>query len=479
MFQSRIVAEGSAPAAWAGPAFGLRPPPRPGWRDRSLVVDLAEDLFSPRWWRGLMTLIALTTGVALLAPGLDPLAGGRAAPDLEEAAAEQWEAVGVAPLARGSDTGLPMMETAAVEPLAEAPVRSSVTLFATLNPGDSLGQTLMRLGASAADAVRSEALVRSAGRTLAPGTAVTIRLGASGGGARPVEEVGLRPALDLQLSVRRVAGDLVLHRSPIPLDTRPLRLRGRVGTGLYWSLRAAGATPATAAAYLQALATRIEVGSEIGPHDRFDLVLANRRAATGESVTGPLLYAGLDRAAAADLQLLSWPVGGRPQWVDAADAEALSRPSSSAMRWPVQAPITSGFGWRVHPILRFGRMHRGIDFGARWGTPIVAAGDGQVVRAGWAGGYGRQVRIAHGDGLVTSYSHMSRITAPEGTPVRQGELIGYVGSTGLSTGPHLHFETWRHGVAVNPAGVRFTGAAPVDLRQAQAIRARLRQLLGA
>jgi murein DD-endopeptidase MepM/ murein hydrolase activator NlpD len=272
---------------------------------------------------------------------------------------------------------------------------------------------------------------------------------------------------------------LALFRSAIPLDTRPLRLRGRVGSGLYWSLRAAGATPASAAAYLQALATRIEVGSEIGPDDRFDLVLANRRAATGESVTGPLLYAGLDRAAAPDLQLLSWPVGGRSQWVDAADADALARPSSSAMRWPVQAPITSGFGWRVHPILRFGRMHKGIDFGARWGTPIVAAGDGQVVRAGWSGGYGQQVRIAHGDGLTTSYSHMSRIVLPAGTPVRQGQLIGYVGSTGLSTGPHLHFETWRHGVAVNPTGVRFTGAAPVDPRQTQAIRARLRQLLGA
>jgi murein DD-endopeptidase MepM/ murein hydrolase activator NlpD len=478
MFQSRIVAEGGA-TAWAGPAFGLRAAPRPSWREASLVVDLAEDVFSPRWWRGLLTLTVLTTGLGMLAPGLEPLAGGRASAELEDTAAEQWEAVGVGSMAQGSDTGLPMTESAAVEPLAEAPVRSSVTLFATLNSGDSLGRILMRRGAAAGDAMRTEALVRSGGRTPAPGTTLTIRLGASGGGARPVEEVSLRAALDLQLSVRRVEGALALFRSAIPLDTRPLRLRGRVGSGLYWSLRAAGATPDSAAAYLQALATRIEVGSEIGPDDRFDLVLANRRAATGESVTGPLLYAGLDRAAASDLQLLSWPVGGRSQWVDAADAHALARPSSSAMRWPVQAPITSSFGWRVHPILRFGRMHKGIDFGARWGTPIVAAGDGQVVRAGWSGGYGQQVRIAHGDGLTTSYSHMSRIVLPAGTPVRQGQLIGYVGSTGLSTGPHLHFETLRGGVAVNPTGVRFTGAAPVDPRQAQAIRARLRQLLGA
>ncbi|HVF83677.1 MAG TPA: M23 family metallopeptidase [Sphingomicrobium sp.] len=480
MYQSTIVAEGCAPVAWVGPAFGLRAPPRRRLRDYSLAVDLADDLFSARWWRGLLTLSALTTGAALLAPGLEPLAGGRASEKLEPKTAEQMEALGIAPSTAGATTGLRMTETAAVEPLAEAPMRSSITLFATLGQGASLSRTLMRNGVSAGDAIRAEALVRSGGRKLASGTVVSLRLGAATGHVRPVEEVSLRAALDLQLTVRRVAGALVLQSTPIRLDTRPLRLRGRVGSGLYWSLRSAGATPVVAAAYLQALATQIEVGSEIAPDDRFDLILANRRAATGESINGPLLFAGLDRAAARDLQLLSWPVGRGRQWIDAATAGDTPPPSSSAVRWPVQAQITSGFGWRVHPILRFGRMHRGIDFGARWGTPIVAAGDGQVVRAGWSGGYGQQVRIAHGGGLLTSYSHMSRIIVPGGTPVRQGQLIGYVGSTGLSTGPHLHFETLRNGVAVNPAGVRFAAsAAPVDPRQAAAIRARLKQLIEA
>jgi murein DD-endopeptidase MepM/ murein hydrolase activator NlpD len=478
MFQQRIVAEGCAPAAIAVPAFGLRAPPKPSWREFDLRVDLATDLFSRRWWRGLLTLTALTTGVALVAPGLDPLAGGQAAAELEGEAATHAEALGITPLGQGSRTGMAMAETGAVELLAEAPVRTSVTLFATLGADDSLSQLLTRAGASAGDAVRTEALVRSAGRALRPGTTVQIRLGASAGGVRSVEEVSLRPALDLKLAVRRVDGALNLQRATIPLDARPLRIRGQVGTGLSWSLRAAGASPATASSYLQALATQIEVGSEIGPDDRFDLVLSHQRAATGESVTGSLLYAGLDRAAAGDLQLLKWPVGGRAQWINAADAGSSPQASSSGMRWPVQAPITSAFGWRVHPILRFRRLHKGIDFGARWGTPIMAAGDGQVVRAGWSGGYGQQVRIAHGDGLTTSYSHMSRIVAPIGTPVRQGQLIGYVGSTGLSTGPHLHFETLRNGVAVNPMGVRFVSAAPVDARAAQAIKARLRQLLG-
>ena len=118
------------------------------------------------------------------------------------------------------------------------------------------------------------------------------------------------------------------------------------------------------------------------------------------------------------------------------------------------------------------------DFGAGWGSPIVAAADGQIVGASWAGGYGRQVRIVHDGGLMTTYSHMSAMVAQPGMPVKQGQVIGYVGSTGLSTGPHLHFETLRNGEAVNPLGIRFTSAAPVDPGQSAAIKARLKELLG-
>ena len=94
----------------------------------------------------------------------------------------------------------------------------------------------------------------------------------------------------------------------------------------------------------------------------------------------------------------------------------------------------------------------GVDIGACWGSPIVAAGDGRVVAAGWAGGYGREVQIAHGDGLLSLYGHMSEIVAAPGSFVRQGQLIGYVGSSGLSTGPHVHFEVRRSGQPVNPLG---------------------------
>jgi len=469
MFHSRFL------AADVAPVFGLRAPPAAPF---SLVVDLGADLFSRRWWRGLGTLLTLTAMVAWLAPGLEPVAGGRTG-EFDGLAAEQWAAAGVGSLDGGSQTGLPMAETSAVEPLAEAPVRTAVALYATLGSGDTIGRLLQRSGASVVDAARAEALVGSAGRTLAPGTAVSFTLGAPlAGGARPVERLSLRAGLDLRLELAPGADGLAMSRVAISVDRRPLRIRGRVGSGLYWSLRAAGASPAAAAQYLQALATQIEVGSEVGSEDRFTLVLESARAATGEQVTGQLLYAGLDRAMGSPLQLLRWRTGRQEQWLDAGSASDPRPRVSSGITWPVQAPITSTFGMRWHPILRFLRPHKGIDFGAHWGQPIVAAADGQVERAGWAGGYGQQVRIAHGGGLETSYSHMSRMVVAPGSAVRQGQLIGYVGTTGLSTGPHLHFETLRNGVAVNPMGVRFVHVATVDPGQAAAIRGRVRALLG-
>jgi murein DD-endopeptidase MepM/ murein hydrolase activator NlpD len=144
---------------------------------------------------------------------------------------------------------------------------------------------------------------------------------------------------------------------------------------------------------------------------------------------------------------------------------------------PAAGPITSYFGYRYHPILHFTRFHAGVDIGASWGSPIVAAADGRVAAAGWAGGYGREVQIAHAGGLMTLYGHMSEIVAAPGSFVRQGQLIGYVGSSGLSTGPHLHFEVRQSGTPVNPLGVRFASAPVVDTHLADAVKARLKALL--
>jgi murein DD-endopeptidase MepM/ murein hydrolase activator NlpD len=108
--------------------------------------------------------------------------------------------------------------------------------------------------------------------------------------------------------------------------------------------------------------------------------------------------------------------------------------SPAGFIWPVHGPVTSGYG------PRWGRMHTGIDIAARGGTPIVAAKAGEVIYVGWLGGYGNTVLVDHGDGVATLYAHQSRMAAAEGQAVEQGQVVGYVGTTGHSTGNHLHFE---------------------------------------
>ncbi|AWB09821.1 peptidase M23 family [Thermodesulfobium acidiphilum] len=118
--------------------------------------------------------------------------------------------------------------------------------------------------------------------------------------------------------------------------------------------------------------------------------------------------------------------------------------------WPVDGPITSGFGWRIHPIFGTPEFHTGIDIGVPYGTPVRAADRGVVTYAGWEHGYGEIVTINHGDGISTSYSHNSSIVVSVGQRVSQGQVIAYAGSTGWSTGPHVLFEIKVDGRYVNP-----------------------------
>ncbi len=152
---------------------------------------------------------------------------------------------------------------------------------------------------------------------------------------------------------------------------------------------------------------------------------------------------------------------GRAEYYDAR-GRSLERNFLSA---PVEFQrVTSGYTLaRFHPILQQWRAHRGIDYGAEPGTPVLAVGDGTVLRAGWAGAYGQLVEIRHANGVITRYGHL-RGFAPglrAGSVVRQGDCVGYVGSTGLATGPHLHFELRLNGVPVDPLRVPAGDGTPI------------------
>jgi hypothetical protein len=350
---------------------------------------------------------------------------------------------------------------------------ASAELFVTLKPGDSLRDLLVGAGVASEDAKAVHGLVAAA-LAARPAQAAEVSLLLGSAGKQRLQRVTVRSGLELKLSVVRApAGGLRLVRDEIAVDSTPLRFAGPVGGSLYWSLRASGVPAEAASEYLAVVSGHVDIARELRSGDCFDLILAHRRASTGETRTGPLLYAAVDRASGSDVQLVNWKAAGGSGWFDAKGS-----PSADAgLAWPVRGRVSSHFGTRVHPILLFARFHRGVDLSAPRGTPIVAAADGRVVGAGWNGGHGRQVRIAHPAGLETSYSHMSEIAAEPGAFVRRGQLIGYVGSTGFSTGPHLHYEVRRAGQPIDPLSARHAGAEALSPADRASIRARLRQLL--
>ncbi|MEX0974172.1 MAG: M23 family metallopeptidase [Bacillota bacterium] len=215
-------------------------------------------------------------------------------------------------------------------------------------------------------------------------------------------------------------------------------------------------TSADSIAYMNDLTSpdRISVGKEIS-------VLANATGAVVKVARGDTLWdigrrygvtvADIERAnslsSAEDIQvgetliLLGATSGARP-------AQTTSR--SSIFIWPANGPVSSAFGWRTHPISGERLSHEGIDIVAPSWSKVYAAGSGEVEFCGWYGGYGRLIIIDHGDSIETRYGHLSGYEVEEGVHVSGGDLIGYVGSSGSATGPHLHFEVRRSDEPVNP-----------------------------
>ncbi len=168
----------------------------------------------------------------------------------------------------------------------------------------------------------------------------------------------------------------------------------------------------------------------------------NELMASSASITAMLQQRAAERAAAAAAASQSGGGGGGATWVQ----------GTGQLAAPVNAPITSDFGWRIHPIYGTRRLHAGTDFGVDEGTPVHAADGGVVVEAGWISGYGYTVIIDHGNGMSTLYAHNSDVAVSPGQTVSKGQVVSYSGNTGGSTGPHLHFEVRINGEPTDPMG---------------------------
>ncbi|MBA4772523.1 MAG: M23 family metallopeptidase [Sphingomonas sp.] len=432
--------------------------------------DLGARIGSRDWWRGLATCTSLIAAAWWLTPGLRPIAGVAPAP----LAGEQWDearAHTIAPLAWGATTGHRMAANDLVRPLAETPERPIIDLTATLGSGDRFGDVLRRAGVGGDEARLVSDLIgrKVALDTLRPGMQIDLTLGRrpSKTVPRPIEAMRFRARFDLAVAVARTGGALVVTPQPIAIDHTPLRIRGLVGQSLYRSARAAGAPAKAVEAYIRAIASRISIGNDVQPDNIFDITLEQQRAATGEVRLGQLLYAGLNRNGRT-LNMFRWTDGDQPGWFDANGVG--DRKNGLVM--PVAGRLTSNFGMRWHPVFGGARFHKGVDIGAPYGAPIRAATDGMVAFAGRSGGYGNFVKLSHSGGLATGYGHMSRIAVAPGTRVAQGQVIGYVGSTGLSTGPHLHYELWQNGRPVNPRSIALASVQRLTGDALRAFRAR-------
>ena len=139
--------------------------------------------------------------------------------------------------------------------------------------------------------------------------------------------------------------------------------------------------------------------------------------------------------------------------------------------------IASGFGLRMHPIYKIIKMHKGMDFTAPIGTEIYATGDGIVEKVGWVGGYGRTIMINHGFGYKTRYAHCSKYNCRKGQKVKRGDLIGFVGNTGQSSGPHLHYEVFKNNRQINPVNFFFNDLSPEEYDKVIEISSRPNQSL--
>ena len=254
---------------------------------------------------------------------------------------------------------------------------------------------------------------------------------------------------DTQRIVLSVAGDAVTEKViERPVEVRTAVISGKVGKSLFHSARKLG----LGAGAINALTDDvfkydIDFDRDVTSGDRFSVVV-EQTWREGELIrTGPVT-AAVFTAKGKPFTAIRFERDGKAEYFTA-DGRPLKK---SFIRSPIQyARLSSRFGTRRHPVLGTSRMHKGVDYAASTGTPIMAAGDARVVSAGWQGGYGNAVVLDHGRGYTTLYGHMSRTAKlKRGQSIKQGQVIGYVGSTGMSTGPHLHYEFRINGVHRNP-----------------------------
>ncbi len=317
--------------------------------------------------------------------------------------------------------------------------------------GDTLAKILVSAGADRAQVDKAVRAISAEfdPRTLDIGQVLHIAVGAGDKGARPLD--GFAIQLDPLRSVEAVLEDdaYVTHRVERTFHVVFNRTVGAIDTSLYQAADNMGLPIPVLEQLVRIFSFEVDFQRDLQPGDEFE-VMYEGQVVDGEMVDhGRIVYAAMVvRGEKRSLYYFD-PVSAPAGYFDGEGRSA----ARALMRTPIDgARISSRFGMRRHPILGFNRMHRGMDFAAPTGTPVYAAGDGVIERIGRYGAYGKYIRIRHNSEYKTAYAHLSRYAKGlrRGSRVAQGQVIGRVGSTGRSTGPHLHYEVLYRNKQVNP-----------------------------
>lgn len=336
-----------------------------------------------------------------------------------------------------------------------------------VSPGDTLMQLLTDAGAEPSDSQAAITALHAKfnPRKLKVGQEITLTFERNDADSYRLFEMSLSPSVEREVNVTRVeSGSFRANEVIREFNIEHARVGGTIDDSLYNAGISAGLTNTLLSEFIRIFSYDVDFQREVQPGDRFELFFERHHDDAGKTMkTGRISVASMTLSGR-ELRYYFY------QPSDGGDADYFTPAGSSVRKALLRTPIdgarlTSGFGMRRHPILGFSLMHKGVDFGAQTGTPIQAAGDGVVEMAGWNGGYGQYVRIKHGNGYSTAYAHMSRMGVKPGQRVRQGQVIGAVGSTGRSTGPHLHYEVMQNGKQINPTGVRFPSGRKLEGRE--------------
>ncbi|GEM_PF-458969 len=345
--------------------------------------------------------------------------------------------------------------------LVRTNLRQPTTIL--IQEGDTLFDALVNSNVRPLEAERAISAARKLTnpRKLKPGQMLHLLFGKATT-AIPSETGTILAELSIDLNVKqrlRVArlldGTFVAGFVARSLKTKKRKARGIINSNLYEAASGKNVPAKTLAKLIRIFSYDVDFQRDIREGDKFEILYEVLVDDGGRNVdVGAILYSSLNLSGTS-LNVYKFTL--KDQGIDDYFDDQGQSVRKALMRTPIDgARLTSTYGNRKHPTLGYTQMHRGVDFGAPRGTPIFAAGDGVVDKLGSHGAYGNYLRLRHGPVYQTAYAHLHKF-APglhTGQRVKQGETIGFVGSTGRSTGPHLHYEVLKHGKQVNPLGVK-------------------------